>query len=64
MKTLFERELENVKKAMNSIEKKQGERKVNNPHIKTLIQIVENFIKNKKLICYGGTAINNILTKI
>jgi hypothetical protein len=24
---------------------------------------VENFIRNKKLICYGGTAINNILPK-
>ena len=28
-----------------------------------IIQIVENFIKRKNLICYGGTAINNILPK-
>ena len=28
-----------------------------------IISIVENFIKSKKLICYGGTAINNILPK-
>ena len=26
-----------------------------------MLQIVESFIKRKKLICYGGTAINNIL---
>ena len=26
-----------------------------------MIEIVENFIRKKKLICYGGTAINNLL---
>jgi hypothetical protein len=26
-----------------------------------MIKIVEDFIIRKKLICYGGTAINNIL---
>jgi hypothetical protein len=29
--------------------------------IKKMIVIVEDFIKVKNLICYGGTAINNIL---
>ena len=28
-----------------------------------MISIVEDFIRNKQLICYGGTAINNILPK-
>jgi len=28
-----------------------------------VIQIVEDFIRKKKAICYGGTAINNILPK-
>ena len=28
-----------------------------------MIEIVENFLKKKKLLCYGGTAINNILPK-
>ena len=28
-----------------------------------MLTIVENFIKKKSLICYGGTAINNILPK-
>ena len=31
------------------------------PIIKRAIQLVEEFIKDKQLICYGGTAINNIL---
>ena len=31
--------------------------------MKTIISIVEKFIKDNKLICYGGTAINNILPK-
>ena len=34
-----------------------------NPDIKKIITILENFLKSKPLICYGGTAINNILPK-
>ena len=29
----------------------------------TLLQVVENFMKTNKRICYGGTAINSILPK-
>ena len=29
----------------------------------TLLQVVESFMKRKKRICYGGTAINSILPK-
>ena len=36
-------------------------KKLNNPRIKDIIKIVEQFLKDKKRICYGGTAINNIL---
>jgi len=46
---------------------KAGERKggivVNSPDIQRIIRIVEDFIITKKLMCYGGTAINNILPK-
>ena len=28
-----------------------------------MVEIVENFLKSKRLLCYGGTAINNILPK-
>ena len=61
MTTIFDKELEEIKTSMKSIQLRQGERKVNNPHVRELILIVENFLKRKKLICYGGTAINNIL---
>jgi hypothetical protein len=34
---------------------------VQSEEIQQIIKIVEDFIKTKNLICYGGTAINNIL---
>jgi len=56
-------ELTILRAAVDKAEKKQGEKTANSEEIKKMILIVENFIKNKKLICYGGTAINNILPK-
>ena len=38
-----------------------GRNKINSPDIQHIIEIVELFLKNKKRVCYGGTAINNIL---
>jgi len=35
----------------------------NSDEIQAILKIVEKFIIQKKLICYGGTAINNILPK-
>jgi len=37
--------------------------KVNGPEINKMIGVVEDFLIRKKLVCYGGTAINNILPK-
>jgi hypothetical protein len=50
-----------LKTAVKKIEKKMGMKKLNNPRIKDIIKIVEQFLKDKERICYGGTAINNIL---
>ena len=61
MTTIFDKELDLIKDSIKDIEIRQGKRVVNNPHIKQLIQIVEEFLRKRKLICYGGTAINNIL---
>ena len=47
--------------AVDNIGKKTGKDKIDNPEIKTIIDIVEDFLKTTKRICYGGTAINNIL---
>lgn len=41
----------------------KGKKQVNNEDVQKMLQIVEKFIIKKKLICYGGTAINNILPK-
>ncbi len=54
-------ELAILRMAVDKAEEKMGKRIVNSDDIKHIIQIVENFIKLKQLICYGGTAINNIL---
>jgi hypothetical protein len=47
--------------AVDKAEEKMGKRVVNSEDIKNIIKIVEDFIKRKNLVCYGGTAINNIL---
>jgi hypothetical protein len=54
-------ELAILRMAVDKAEEKIGKRVVDSEDIKNIIQIVENFIKKKNLICYGGTAINNIL---
>jgi len=54
-------ELAILRSAVDKIGKKTGRKKINNPEIKDIIQIVEDFLKKTKRICYGGTAINNIL---
>ena len=56
-------ELAILRAAVDKAEERQGRKDANSPDIKRIIQIVENFIRTKKLICYGGTAINNILPK-
>lgn len=57
------RELELLKNAMDVEAKKRGERIAQNPIMKNIIDVLEKFIHDKKLVCYGGTAINNILPK-
>jgi hypothetical protein len=54
-------ELAILRMAVDKAEEKMAKRVVNSDDIKRIIHIVENFIKMKNLICYGGTAINNIL---
>ena len=56
-------ELAILRQAVDTAEEKQGKIAANSPEIKRIIGIVENYIRQKQLICYGGTAINNILPK-
>uniref|UniRef100_A0A6C0ERH8 Poly(A) polymerase catalytic subunit domain-containing protein n=1 Tax=viral metagenome TaxID=1070528 RepID=A0A6C0ERH8_9ZZZZ len=54
-------ELTILRMAVDKAEEKIAKRVVNSEEIQKIIKIVENFINKKNLICYGGTAINNIL---
>jgi hypothetical protein len=56
-------ELAILRHAVDETEKIQGEKIVKNDEIKRILAIVEDFIRRKRCVCYGGTAINNILPK-
>ena len=59
--TLEEKELAILRESIDIAEKRKGKQTVNDPDVKKIISILEDFLKKKKLVCYGGTAINNIL---
>ena len=59
--TFEECELAILRHAVDKIEKKTGRKMINNPTVQEIILIVEKFLIKTKRICYGGTAINNIL---
>lgn len=54
-------ELTILRHAVDNAELKKKRKQADSPEVKKIITIVEDFIKDRKLICYGGTAINNIL---
>jgi hypothetical protein len=52
-----------LRNAVDESEKIQGQKVANSDDVKKIIKILEDFLVRKKCICYGGTAINNILPK-
>ena len=44
-------------------DKIKHEKEANSPTVIEMISILEEFLRKKKCVCYGGTAINNILPK-
>jgi hypothetical protein len=56
-----EKELELLKEAEKMAERRLGKKQAQAPEVQSIIQTLEEFLRRKKLICYGGTAINNIL---
>jgi hypothetical protein len=60
-KSVLSKELELLRNAIELAEKKAGQKQVNSPEVKKIIEIVESYLRRKKCICYGGTAINNLL---
>lgn len=59
--TLQEKEINILRDAVDKADQKQAKKIINSSEIKTIFNIVETFIKDNSLICYGGSAINNIL---
>lgn len=60
-KTIENKEVELLRKNIKKIEINVGKKRIGTPIIKNIIIIMEQFIKQKKLISYGGTAVNNLL---
>jgi hypothetical protein len=59
--TFEEKEMELLHNAVNIAEMKTGQKIKQSNDILTIIKILEDFMRRKKVVCYGGTAINNIL---
>lgn len=59
--TLEDCELAILRMAVDKAQEKEGIAIVNSPEVKKIINVVEEFLKKRKLIAYGGTAINSIL---
>jgi hypothetical protein len=59
--TLEEKEVAILRDAVDIAEKRKGRKTLSDPDVKSIISILEDFLKHKRLVCYGGTAINNIL---
>lgn len=63
MKKNIESELDIVKDISDKLDKYKSKLFIKNSRINEISKIAEDFIKKKGFICYGGTAINDILPK-
>jgi|694.fasta_scaffold22106_4 hypothetical protein len=61
--TFNECELVILRQSIDHATFKTNQEELKSPEIKIIFDILEDFIRKKKLILYGGTAINNILPK-
>lgn len=61
--TFEECELAILREAVDESELVRGKIIATNEDVKEIIKILEDFLQTRPLICYGGTAINNILPK-
>ena len=63
MQKYEEQELKILREAVDKSQEQIGKRIIQSPDIQEIILILEEFLRKKHLICYGGIAINNILPK-
>ena len=61
--TFNECELVILRQSVDNAQFKTNQEELKSPEIKIIFDVLEGFIKRKKLILYGGTAINNLLPK-
>jgi hypothetical protein len=61
--TFSDCELAILRTAVDKAEERQGKQVANSTEVKRIIGIVEQFLRKKKLVCYGGISINSILPK-
>ena len=55
--------MEDIKDIVRDLEEENNRDAAADPKIKSSLAIVEAFLKNHPVLCYGGTAINNLLPK-
>ena len=61
--TFQECEMAILRTAVDKAGEIQSKRVVNSTEVQKMISIVEQFLRKKRLVCYGGTAINALLPK-
>jgi hypothetical protein len=61
MKSFEEKELKILRNAIDSANYEVGKKLAQSDTIKTIIEILEEFLRTHPTLCYGGTAVNNIL---
>tara|TARA_Y100000591_G_C21816591_1_gene691094 strand:+ start:525 stop:1895 length:1371 start_codon:yes stop_codon:yes gene_type:complete len=59
--SLNEKEIKILRNAIDTAKDIMGKKLVQSDNIKNIIEILEKFLRTNKTICYGGTAVNNIL---
>lgn len=59
----IQKQMDSLEAAVENASELLGFETAHNPEILYAIDIIQDFIKNKKRVCYGGTAINAILPK-
>ena len=55
------KELDILRNSVDYASKVLGKKLAQSDDVKKMIMLLENFLRNNKTLCYGGTAINNIL---
>jgi hypothetical protein len=53
--------MEEIEAIAEELERENDKRAASDPLVKNALQIVEEFLKTHPVLCYGGTAINNLL---